>query len=160
MTQRERILGLAVAGLFIAIGLNWGFNKYRTALQLRRNKVTALTTTQQQLVESQLQGEYANRQMGEYLQRSLPGNVERAQSDYQQWLLDLVKSNEVQSANVDRTGPVPVGDLYHRLSFRLSGITDVPHFLNLLHAFYAKDYLHRIRSLEFNPKKDSGFRSR
>ncbi len=157
MTQRERILTIAVVGLFVAIGLNWGFNKYRAALKDRRSRVESLTTTQQQLVEAQLQGEYANRQMGKYIDRSLSSNVERAQSDYQQWLLDMVSSNQIRNVSVDRTGTLPVGDLYHRLSFRLSGLTDKQNFIKLLHAFYAKDYLHRIRSFELTPSRSNGF---
>lgn len=156
MTERERILSIAVAGLLFVIGLNWGFNKYRIALKQRRDTVATLTTKQQQLIEAQLQGEYANRQMGEYLDRSLPGNIERAQSDYQQWLLGIVKSSQVADAHVDPTSPA-VGELYHRLRFRLSGTTDVPNFLNLLHSFYARDYLHRISSLEINPDRNDRF---
>jgi hypothetical protein len=158
MTQRERILSIAIAGLFLLIGLNWGFNKYRTAVKDRRNQIDNLTSKQQQLVESQLQGEYANRQMGAYIDRSLPGDIERAQSNYQQWLLNTVKANRLRSAFVDPTGsPVPVGDLYHKLSFRVSGSSDVPNFIDLLHEFYAKDYLHRIRSLELTPNRSGDF---
>ena len=158
MTQRERILSIAVGGLLLAIVLNWGFNKYRVAIEQRQNQIVDLTSRNKQLVESRKQGEYANRQMGEYVARSLPSNVERARSDYQQWLLDVVNANQVIGANVDPTGsPVPVGDLYHRLTFLVSGRTDKPNFLKLLHGFYAKDYLHRIRLLELNPLKDGGF---
>lgn len=156
MTQRERMLALGVVGLFIAIGMNWGFNKYRAAVQDRRSQVDTLSTKQLELVESQLQGEYANRQMGQYIDRSLSGNIEHAQSDYQQWLLDMVHSNQVGNASVDPTNSVE-GELFHKLSFRVSGTTDVPNFLSLLHQFYAKDYLHRIRTVEITPNRSQSF---
>lgn len=153
MTQRERILAIGVAGLLLAVGLNWGFGKYRSALQDRRNKIESLEAKKLQLFEAQKQGEYANRQMGEYLDRSLPGDFERARSKYQQWLLDMAKETRLQGAHVDPTTSTE-GKLFHRLSFRVSGKTDVPNFLNLLHTFYAKDYLHRIRSMEITPNRN------
>ncbi|TWU47196.1 hypothetical protein Poly51_49940 [Rubripirellula tenax] len=157
MTQRERFLAILVGGLLIAGGVWWGFDKYRTAVKKRTNEITRLQEEQQRLTEQQLQGEYANRQMGEYMVRSLPGNLEIAQGMYQQWLISIVQQNEIAGYSVDPIGPRPVGGLYHQMSFRVLGTADVPKTVALLHSFYAKDYLHRIRDLSLRPTKTGSF---
>lgn len=152
MNQRERTLLIIVGGLIVALGFHWGFGKYRDALRFRDTRIAALTDEQQRLQEQQLQGALADRQLGEYLYRSLPGDPEKAQSDYQAWLFSWVKSGGLSEANVDAQGIQLVQDgsrdpLYRQLSFRVTGKADLPGLIELLHGFYAKDYLHRIRSL-------------
>jgi hypothetical protein len=157
MTQRERYLSILVGGLLVGVVIWWGFGKYRTALRLRNNQITMLQNDQQRLVEQQLQGEYANRQMGEYMVRSLPGNPERAQSRYQQWLLGMVQANKLSKALVDPNSSRSISGLYQLIDFRVRGNTDLPNLINLLHAFYAKDYLHRIRDLSIRESKEGDY---
>lgn len=157
MTQRERFLAILVGGLLIVGGVWWGFGKYRTAIKNRNNEIERLTMQAEQLTEKQLQGEYANRQMGEYMVRSLPGNVEIAQSRYQQWLIGIVQDNRVSLPKVDPNPSRVIGGLYQQLGFKVSGNADIPDLVGLLHAFYAKDYLHRIRDLSVRAAKTGGF---
>lgn len=157
MTQRERILAIIVGGLLILGGIYWGVKKYQGAVQARRNQITTLQTTQAGLVEQQMQGALADRQMGEYLVRSLPGNNERARSEYSRWLLDTVQDNRLRGANVDPAPSVPVGNLYQKHGFRVTGSGDIKNVLNMLHDFYSKDFLHRIRQLTLKPNKQGGF---
>ncbi len=153
MTQRERFLAIGVGGLMLIIGLQWMFTKYRTSLRTRTTQITNLENQKQRLEEELLQGAYADRQMGEYLVRSLPSTNERALGDYSRWLLDLVQANGVTGADVDPTSSQAFGELYQRFSFRVSGKTTLPKVTELLHAFYAKDYLHRIREFNVRPNK-------
>jgi len=158
MNQRERILAIAVGGLLGVVVLNWGFGKYKSALRLRNNQITNLTQEQTRLSEQVLQGEYANRQMGEYMVRSLPGDPERAESEYQQWLLDWVHANGLGKPTVDKNSSRPIGGLYQQIDFRVQGNTDIPQLIRLMHTFYAKDYLHRIRDLTVQPTREGDFR--
>lgn len=157
MTQRERFLAILVGGLLVVGGIWWGFGKYRTAIKSRNNEIDRLTMQSQQLTEQQLQGEYANRQMGEYMARSLPGNVEIAQSKYQQWLIGIVQDNNLSLPKVDPNPSRMIGGLYQQLGFKVSGNGDVSSLVGLLHSFYAKDYLHRIRDLSVRAAKTGGF---
>ncbi|MFK8111451.1 MAG: cadherin repeat domain-containing protein [Rubripirellula sp.] len=157
MNQRERLLSIVVGGLLIAVVFSWGFGKYRTALKKRNNQIASLLNEKQLLTEKQLQGEYANRQMGEYRVRSLPGNPELAQSKYQNWLLEMVQKNKVSEAVVDLNSSREISSLYQRLDFRVRGRSSQSDFLGLLHEFYATDYLHRIRDLTMRPHKEGGF---
>ncbi len=156
MTQRERILAILVGGLFVAVGLSWGFGRYRDALRVRENRIASLSDEQEKFQEQQLQGAYAERQLGEYLVRSLPGTTEKARSDYQNWLLRWVNEHELRDPDVNAQSVQTVQDsenrpLFQQLSFRVTGKTDLPGLTELLHGFYAKDYLHRIRSMTVSP---------
>lgn len=153
MTQRERFLAIAVGGMLLAIGLQWGFSKYRAAVKQRTLLITNLEQQKQRLQEEMLLGAYADRQMGEYLVRSLPSDAERAKSDYQNWLLDLVRSHGIVNASVDPTTSMPMGDLYERYGFSLTGKATLAQITSLLHDFYSKDYLHRVTQINVTPAK-------
>ena len=140
MNERERFLSILVAGLLVATGVWWGFGKYNKAIGSRQNQIDQLVTAQAKLNEKRLQGEFANRQMGEYVLRSLPGDPEQAQSQYQQWLLDLVHDSDLTETLVDANSSRKIGDLYQLLDFRVRGNSDVPGVLKLMYSFYSKDY--------------------
>ncbi len=153
MTQRERTLAIIVGGMLALLIVWWGFDKYRTAVNLRTKQIASLEQEQMVLNEQTLQGYMADRQMTEYMLRSLPSDTERAQSDYQQWLLSMVRSNNLSDSKVDPITSLPISGLYQELRFRVSGNTSLPNLIGLLHAFYSKDYLHRIRELTISQTK-------
>jgi hypothetical protein len=157
MNERERFLSLLVGGLLAITVVWWGFGKYNSAVKQRENQIAQLQQEQQRLNEQRLQGEYANRQMGEYMIRSLPGDPEQAQSQYQQWLLDMVQQNNLSKALVDANSSRTIGGLYQLLDFRVRGNASVPDLIRMLHAFYAKDYLHRIRDMSIRRTRDGDF---
>ncbi|NND98930.1 MAG: cadherin repeat domain-containing protein [Pirellulaceae bacterium] len=157
MTQRERNLAMVVGGLLVLLVFYWGFNKYRDAIDQRTKQITSLERQQLQLLEKQFDGARAEGQMSEYFVRSLPGNVERARSEYSKWLLNMVQANRLRGANVDPSTSIPVADLYTKHSFRVTGNAEFSSLISLLHSFYAKDYLHRIRQLDMKPNKSGGF---
>ena len=157
MNERERFLSILVAGLLVATGVWWGFGKYNKAIGSRQNQIDQLVTAQAKLNEKRLQGEFANRQMGEYVLRSLPGDPEQAQSQYQQWLLDLVHDSDLTETLIDANSSRKIGDLYQLLDFRVRGNSDVPGVLKLMYSFYSKDYLHRIRDLSLRKNRQGGF---
>jgi len=51
---------------------------------------------------------------------------------------------------------MPVGDLYDRYGFKISGKTDARGWIELMHAFYTKDYLHRISEMTIRPAREGG----
>lgn len=157
MNQRERILSILVGGIFV-LGLGqWGFNKYKTAINLRRVKYESLQEQQLQLTELRNQGALADRQMGEYLVRSVSSDIEQARSDYQSWLFDVVEKHNIKEATVDSGRTVP-GDLFQQMTFMLKGRANSPEIIGLMHEIQAKDYLHRIREFDLKPaKNESGF---
>ncbi|QDV43529.1 hypothetical protein Enr13x_33860 [Stieleria neptunia] len=158
MNQRERVLAILVGGLFV-LGLGqWGFTKYKTAIKQRRTQYESLQERQIQLSEQRNQGALADRQMGEYLVRSVSSDVERARSDYQSWLFDVVENHNIQDAKIDSGRTSPVGDLYQQMTFLLTGRAEVENIFEFMHEIQSKDYLHRIREFDLKPSKtESGF---
>tara|TARA_R110002049_G_scaffold72490_2_gene187173 strand:+ start:199816 stop:200997 length:1182 start_codon:yes stop_codon:yes gene_type:complete len=150
MNQRERLLSILVGGALALFVLQWGFNKYRDAIKARQNQIASLENEKVKIEEQLIQKAYADRQMGEYVVRSLPSDIERAQADYQKWLLSMLQENGLRNFNVGAPTSIPVGGLYHRFGLLVTGETSMPELLQLLHAFYAKDYLHRINKISFN----------
>lgn len=165
MNQRERFLVIVIVGLVGAYGVHLAFGKYRNALLTKNNKLISLAEESKRLNVQVRNGALADRQMGEYLVRSLPSDLETASSTYQSWLVGLVQKHELQNADVkpnsvkaktvsvrkgSRMTPVP---FYAAHKFTVSGDTTMPQFVDFLHAFYQKDYLHRISTLEV--KQDS-----
>lgn len=151
MTQRERILAIVVGGLFVVIGAQWVFNQYRDALRFRQNRLSSLTGDAETMQMKWLAGAEAERQMGEYKVRSLSSDQQVAQSSFQSWLLETVREVGLKDAIVDPVGDIPVGDLYRRYGFRLSGKADLPGLIDLVFSIQARDQLHRIRELNFSP---------
>ncbi len=156
MTPRERVLGIGVGSILALAGCQYVFMQYRSAVAARQARVDALD---QQILEAQerlLQGAYADRMMGEYLVRSLPSDIEKARADYTRWLYEIITLVELRDASVSFTNTLPAGDLYKRHQFKLSGKTDQRGWVELMHLFYTKDYLHRISNLAVRPFREGG----
>jgi hypothetical protein len=156
MTPRERVLGIGVGSILALAGCQYVFMQYRSAVAARQTRVDALD---QQILEAQeklLQGAYADRMMGEYLVRSLPSDIEKARADYTRWLYEIITMVELRDASVSFTNTLPAGDLYKRHQFKLSGKTDQRGWVELMHLFYTKDYLHRISNLVVRPFREGG----
>jgi hypothetical protein len=156
MTPRERVLGIGIGSVLALAGCQYALMQYRSAVASRQARVEALD---QQILESQeklLQGAYADRLMGEYLVRSLPSDVEKARADYTRWLYEIITLVELRDASVSFSNTIPAGDLYKVHGFKLSGKTDQRGWLELIHLFYTKDYLHRISSLTVRPIREGG----
>lgn len=151
MTNRERILSLVVGSLFLVVGVQWAFNQYRSALSFRQNRLNSLNSEAEAMQMRWLAGAEAERQLGEYKIRSLSSDSQVAQSSFQSWLLETAGEIGLIDAIVDPVSDIPVGELYHRYGFRVSGKTDLSGLVDLVYAMEARDQLHRIRELNFAP---------
>jgi len=159
MSQRERFLSIIIGGLFLAIAFQWAFNQYRSAIRSRTTRLNTLNNEADNLQTQWLEGARAERQLGEYKIRSLSSDGEVAKSSYQSWLLETVRRVGVADAVVDPVGDVPVGELYTKFGFRVSGKTDLPGLVDLVYAIQARDQLHRIREMQFAPLRQSARRA-
>lgn len=153
MNSRERVLAILVGALFIIGGGQWAFNKYKDALKFKKNQFESLQSRQMQLSEKRNLGAFADRQMGDYLVRSVSSNTETARSDYQAWLFEVIEQNKIRSAKVTAGRVQPVGDLYQVLTFTIDGLADMPSILGFVHEIQAKDFLHRMRVVDVRPAK-------
>ncbi|MGV3484941.1 MAG: cadherin repeat domain-containing protein [Planctomycetaceae bacterium] len=156
MTPRERILAIGVGSVLVLAGGQYMFSKYRNAVNVRTTRIASLNDQLFSANDKCLQGALAERQMGDYLVRSLPSDPERARADYTRWLFDTIALLELRDASVSFVNSMPVGDLYDRYGFKVSGKTDARGWVELMHAFYSKDYLHRISEMTIRPAREGG----
>lgn len=147
MTQRERVLAGGVGAIMLILALQWGFGKYRAAMQARETRLFTLNDQISNRQLKQFEGALAERRMGEYVTRSLPSDLERAQFAYNQFLLGLVSEAGLAGASAKpvtmNTAPGP----YTQLNFNVSGSGDLKQLVELLYRFHRQNYLHRIQSL-------------
>src|SRR5688572_4570246 len=100
MTQRERMLAGAVGTLLGAFALWYGYDAFQTRLNAQQVKLEGLQNT---IASKELivrRGQIASKQLARFEQQSLPSNLERARSLYQNWLLDLVQRHKLEQSNV------------------------------------------------------------
>jgi hypothetical protein len=101
-------------------------------------------------------GRAAARKIAQYEDRSLPANPEVASTHYQTWLvaemelagLDTPKMNQESQQGSDK-------DPFIKQVYQVDATGTLPQVVELLHAFYRMDWLHRITSLTLSPLKDS-----
>jgi hypothetical protein len=151
MNPRERILAISV-GVLLVLGVLWyGWSWKESSLAARRARLSRLQGEVQKNEITLARARKATEEMNKFEQQSLPGDVERAQSLYQKWLLELVQRHGIQEGNVSAVTGRAVKGVYQQLAFSIKGRTDLVQATQLLHEFYSSDRLHRIRRLRMNP---------
>lgn len=156
MNQREKLLAIGVAGLVAIIGLQWGLNKYNSAIESRNGQIESLIMDVDTAMQRQNRGVEASERMAHLVSRSLPSDSDKASSAYTSWLLELVTSARLTNADVRYVTSVPHEDLYRKYSFSVSGRGNLDNWIEMLHAFHRMDYLHRIRSMDVGPAREGG----
>jgi hypothetical protein len=156
MTPREKVLAIGVGGIMALAGCQYMFTKYKTAVAQRETRLAALDLQVFEARDKDLQGALADRQLGEYMVRSLPSKPENAKASYKRWLIEVATLVQMEDLVVSDVNSMPVGGLYQRYGFKLSGKTDGRGWLELMHAFYSKDYLHRISEMSVQPAREGG----
>lgn len=156
MTKREKILAGAVAAVVLILGLQYGFNKYRTAVKTRQDKIDNLDRQIADRKFRQLEGAMAQARMGNFIDRSLPGDLESARSEYLQFLTELVDEVELSGRSAKPISTTQFRDLYAQLGFKVSGSGNLEQLVKLLHVFHSKNYLHRIQRLDVRKDNAKG----
>lgn len=151
MTPRERILAISVIALLVLGVLWYGWSWKESSLAAQRARLSRLQGEVQKNEITLARARKATEEMNKFEQQSLTSDVERAQSLYQEWLLDLVQRHGIQEGNVSAVTGRAVKGVYQQLAFSIKGRTDLVHATQLLHEFYSSDRLHRIRRLRMNP---------
>ncbi len=156
MNQREKLLVIGVSSALVLAGGQYLFSKYKAAVSARMTRIASLDRQIFEASDKRLQGALADRQMGDYMVRSLPSNQEKALAAYRSWLFETMGLVDMRDGSVSFINAMPVGDLYDRYAFKLTGKTDPRGWLELLHTFYSRDYLHRITEMTVAPAREGG----
>ncbi|MEX2174381.1 MAG: cadherin repeat domain-containing protein [Pirellulaceae bacterium] len=155
MNPRERLLALVVGCLGSLLVLYFGWSYVDSAYRTRRDKIANLENELQKFRQQVTAGQLAVRKLGEYEARSLPPAPDVARSLYQNWLLTQVSKAGLSEQLVKPGSTQQERDLYVSQGYDVTGQGTLPQVVELLHAFYSTDHLHRIRSLTLKPLKQS-----
>ena len=168
MTPRVRwllIAGLAVFGLYAADSL------YRNWIEIPKQQLSAqlddLSSKLNASKSEQLVAQKQGKRLEALADRALPEDPQLARSLYQQWLLNLIETNELTSASVDAAQPVRLETrsrtkkgkrqlVGHRISYSLRGQATLAKLANFLNDFRKAGHLHKIRSITLNPIGNEG----
>jgi hypothetical protein len=165
MTQRERILAIAVAALLILFGLNLGLRSLVGTLNDREDQVDRAFADLQSLNNTIRMGTKVMDSIGTLTSKSLPRDREAAESQYTSWLYELASDAGMRQIKVVAQGrpikvvpqgqPLGTPEAYTVHEFQLSGLCEIDRVIDLLGNYYDRDYLHQISSLKLSPTRDS-----
>jgi hypothetical protein len=155
MNQRERILVIGIASFLLLFVLWYVWGTVSDMYSSRRKQIDVLQADVSKQKKLQLQTQAAALRMREYEKRSLPPQGALARSAYQSWLLEQLGNAGVRDAQVTASSGKPERNLYVTHNYEVSGKASLPHIVQLLHAFYSADYLHRLKKVILRPINNS-----
>lgn len=162
MSQREKILAaLVVVALLGVVGFI-AAGRVQGAFASRQSQIDALEQQIHQKQLTELAGQEASDKLARYRERSLPGTLEEARSQYQEWLLatteEFFGENDVLVTAAGSGTNQLLGSqtaVYDRLDFDIRATGNLEQVTRFLYRFYDLNYLHRVQSLQLSPIKDS-----
>jgi hypothetical protein len=154
MTQRERILAIAVGGLAVVVSTFFIYWWISGSLGQRRGQIAALRQKLQVQERLVAQTKAATRAIAEAEKRSLPPEPNVAGSLYGDWLLDQVVAARLVDPKVALARQSVDRNFFTALSFTASGKGTLAQVVDLLYRFYSVDYQHRITRLSIVPLEE------
>lgn len=151
MTPRERILAIGVGSLVVLLGGQVGLQRIRQGLEMKRQQIDLLDEEIGQQMLAVRRGSLAREKLNALRPRSLPSNPELARDMYQSWLTQLESEVGLQGATITPSRDSQVQDAYTVREFSFSTRGRLDQLVELLHAFYASGFNHRISSLDVTP---------
>lgn len=149
MSKREKILAIAVGSVVGVVGLQFIYSSMRAGIVAKQNQLAALERKIEGHDKKLTDCTLALKRMVELKPKSLPKNNEAAKNQYSDWLRELAENSGVQKPQVEHqpsAGLKSDGYVTHRCL--LSGEVRLDNLIKLLHGYYNRDYLHRIRGLK------------
>ncbi len=149
MSKREQILAIAVGGVVGVLGVQFVYSSLRAGIIAKQNQLAGLEkkieTHDKKLTDCTL----SLKRMNDLKTKSLPKNAEAAKNQYSDWLSELATKSGVENAQVEHQPAAGIrSDGYTAHRFLLSGEVRLDNLVKLLHGYYNRDYLQRIRGLK------------
>ena len=151
MSQREKLLGFAVAALVVLWGGTVGLARYREAVE--RNEQVEINTTMalSQARTAEARGRRAQRLLHQWRQQSLPSNVDIAKSKYQDWLRLQLEESFMIVKEIREQSPRSARANYRQASFIVTAQGSLEKLTDFLYRFYQSNHLHRISTATLVP---------
>jgi hypothetical protein len=145
------MLAIAVAATLLVLGGLFTIDRLRGKFVDKNDRLAELEQTISTQELTVLRGAKADRKLKEWRSRSLPEDRTLAKSLYLNWLRERAVAVKLSQIKVSPGSFRPVGDVYSRHSFTVSGQGDLRQLTQFLYDFYRVGYLHRISNLQANP---------
>ncbi len=156
MSQREKFLAIAVAGVVGVIGIQFVIGSIRSGLEIKQRKLDALNRKIEEHDRKLTDCALATKRLNDLKSKSLPKNSESANNQYSSWLIELGSKSNLRNLKVElaQAGGLR-SDAYTAHAFSLTGEIRIDDFIKLMHRYYDRDYLQRIRTLKMEPMRDN-----
>jgi hypothetical protein len=150
MTDRERILALAVLVIVGLLGAKWGYGKYSRSMEVHAGE---LRTATEQLSNEKVKvqrGLRAMKKLDTWQQRSLPANREKALSLYKAWLLEKAKEAGLTVDDIKPSARTTPSATFAAIGYQIEANGSLAALTKLLYEFYSSPHLQQITRLRLN----------
>lgn len=151
MQQRERLLAKIAGGAALVAAVQFGYSFVQSAFDERQMRIDALQQELEDQRTAEVRGRRAKKQLDEWNRRSLPSDLDKARSLYQNWLAGTVDKIRLAKAEVTSSPPMPRLGIYNRLPFTVRGQGTLSQVTQLLYEFYRADHLHQLQRFTLTP---------
>lgn len=168
MNPRVKWLLAAGAAVFGLYGVDASYRSYiEEPSRTLNDQIDSLTSDLNAAEQDQFKAQKIGKRLEGYRSRALPSDPQLARSLYQEWLLQLVDSNQIEAAAINAGQPNPIeirsrtkknkkNRIGYRISFNLRGQANLNKLSSFLDAFRKAGHLHKVTSLSLNPIGNEG----
>jgi hypothetical protein len=155
VNSRERLLAILIGAIVVCVvgivGVNWVLGQFSR----RRAEIVRLNDEIRKFKQQAMAGQAASQKLAAFEAKSFPKTPEVAKTLYQDWLLTELETAGLTKTKVAYLNTQHDKGLSARQLFDVSAEGSLPQLVDFLHAFYSRDWLHRITTLNIVPTKDN-----
>jgi len=173
LNKREKILAVAVGALLAALAIYFMWPAPGESLADLRANLENKQRESEQKKNQALRAKKATELLAAWKRQALPEEAETAQSLYQTWLRNLVKSADFSNVKFNALPTQPLRDMsagrtanaksntalqaniYTRFLFNIQCQGTLEKLTRFLYEFYSAGHLHKISALNIAPVKNS-----
>lgn len=151
MSDREKILAIAVATLVALMGASKGWSSYQAT---RQRNLQVQQEVAQELSNSRTataRGRRAQQKLSQWRRQSLPSDPDIAKSLYQDWLQQQLTAAGLQVKELNNRSSRTSSENYQQFSFVVNASGKLNQLTDFLYRFYQAKHLHRISAANLAP---------
>lgn len=156
MSQRERVLAIAVGGLLGLFALFMVFRGVQNGLRTRDSQLTSLQRKIGREENAKVLALRDQRLVRDFKLRSLNADPEQAHLEFDHWLEQQVKEVGLQRGTVRWNDFRRATEDYKELTYTVLGDGNIKQVTDLLYRIQAADTLHRIERFSLRQGADPG----
>ncbi|MDR3234165.1 MAG: hypothetical protein LBT46_10975 [Planctomycetaceae bacterium] len=152
--KRERLLLIAAGIVLLIIAVPYLRSLYADSAALQKQRQKLYDDITKYRSEAERKAEIKER-LTELTRQSLPSADETALSQYQRWLMDLVKETGIKEyrSEAGTVSKQKNSTSYRKFSFTIHGKGSLEQIAEFLRRFHKTPYLHLVRSVAPRPTK-------